>query len=49
MNVLDRIDGYLTEQDKKCPEGERWCPVEKKCVLIGSGNGNGRKKKNKGE
>jgi NAD-dependent SIR2 family protein deacetylase len=33
MNLIDK---YLGEE-KKCPEGEQFCPIKKKCVPIGTG------------
>ncbi len=45
MNILDKIDQYIKEQDEKCSEGEQWCPVEKKCIPIGSGKGDGPRKR----
>jgi hypothetical protein len=31
----------VEEQEEECPEGEQWCPIQKKCVPIGSGDGKG--------
>ena len=28
---------FMEEEEKECPEGQQWCPVQKKCVPIGSG------------
>ena len=27
----------IKEEEKECPEGQQWCPVQKKCVPVGSG------------
>lgn len=32
---MDLIDKYLGE--KKCPEGEKFWPIKKKCVPVGTG------------
>lgn len=38
------LERALKEQ-KNCPEGEQWCPIQKKCVPIGSGDGKGQRQK----
>jgi len=25
------------QKEEECPEGEQWCPIQKKCIPIGSG------------
>jgi len=36
---------YSVEEEKKCPEGQQWCPIKKKCVPIGSGDRQGPRSK----
>lgn len=38
------IEKYLGEE-KECPEGQKYCPIKKKCIPVGSGE---KKRERKG-
>jgi len=47
-NIIDKLDLLLVgEEDEKCPEGQKYWPIKKKCVPVGrqerkrQGNGKG--------
>lgn len=49
MDILEKFDKYLQEEEKDCPKGYQFCPIQKKCVPIGSGNGKGPRRKREKE
>lgn len=48
MIMLSIIKQFLVEQKKetkKCPKGQQWCTITKRCVPIGSGTGDGPRRR----
>lgn len=40
MNVIDKYLEFVQNQGQ-CPEGEMWCPIQKRCVPTTQSKGDG--------